>query len=848
MESKYCIVFTGINQIGEPIPGQRIEFSTIGSHDIGRGILGIEEKKCSRKQLTINIKKDHSITVNSSAINPSYLKKSNQDYFTLMNKSEEYKLEDGDHFSLLYEKYTFSVSIKDNKKNSIGTTGGGNSSSINKRKEPDQIGNQQQQQQQQKTDNNAIKIIEKKSQPSTMMDQDIQQKTKNNDYDEEDDSPQPPPNKKPCPFGSNCYRKNPDHFIQFSHPNDFKNDNNINSNSKPQPQQSKQISTGTGVNKTNNNDKMDHLTVPNKQLSDNEDNDSKSPQKKIQKTTTNNSIPDLNIPTTNTQQPTTKSSTINVQKDTTTSTSTTNQEQTNNNNSNDNNNLNSLNVTQIIGPKYRKKKMGDTKKRTLAFPFISTSIYNFDIEKASEIAFKAIQGYLNFHDKVDDIGLKMIVDKEHYSQTLQLFKKYFNNNWDSRFEILSIDDWNSINQLNLNCRIFAIETSWRLKKTPQNKFFYDELLGPKFESDTKARFPNPGKIGKVYPVPLTSESKFKKEYGVDYVLLVLGPNMNPVKPDCFKDYKESSPILSETYHALFSAIDTIDKLENKIKSDKEELQEIELLLEDDPNNDELLTMKSELVELIKTSSELLIQKTRNQQQLQQSNNNIVDDINNNNNNTPSPPISTTTSSTTNQIKKKEDESGKIGIGTACEAKYSVDGIWYNAVITGINKDGTYFVTYTDYGNTESLNLENIRPPTRSQKLIDNQQLEQKKYLITPDAIQEIPKSLKVLPTDSDDVKKQKLKKIHSIKSQNRLKLQDEQSKKKKQAWQDFQNKQKKTVPLSYTDKKKGSMFSTPDNLNGKVGVIGSGRGMTETQSFQSISKKSCTIISNPNGI
>jgi len=39
---------------------------------------------------------------------------------------------------------------------------------------------------------------------------------------------------------------------------------------------------------------------------------------------------------------------------------------------------------------------------------------------------------------------------------------------------------------------------------------------------------------------------------------------------------------------------TIQELELKLKSDKQELQEIELLLEEDPNDEELINLKNEL--------------------------------------------------------------------------------------------------------------------------------------------------------------------------------------------------------------------------------------------------------------
>lgn len=313
---------------------------------------------------------------------------------------------------------------------------------------------------------------------------------------------------------------------------------------------------------------------------------------------------------------------------------------------------------------------------------------------------------------------------------------------------------------------------------------------------------------------------------------------------------------------------SIEDLENKLKQDKTELLEIEALLEEDNNDDELQTLKNDLITIIKTTTDLIIKKQREKET-----NNIINNVttpinstsvavnntnNNNSNNNfnsssefknnniiiPPPTInkkSTFNDNDNNNIPSNiiEDNSfseTKMTVGSVCEGQYSVDGIWYRAKIDSINKDGTFVVTYTDYGNTETLTFDKIRPPTRSLKLLANQTLEQKKYLQAPDQIQVIPKSLKILPEDSEEVKKQKQKKIHSIKSMNRLKKVEEEGKQKTQAWKDFVNKPKKSIPGTFTDRKKTSMFSTGDGIHSKVGVIGSGRGMTESQQFQSLAK------------
>ncbi|GAM23158.1 hypothetical protein SAMD00019534_063330 [Acytostelium subglobosum LB1] len=332
-----------------------------------------------------------------------------------------------------------------------------------------------------------------------------------------------------------------------------------------------------------------------------------------------------------------------------------------------------------------------------------------------------------------------------------------------------------------------------------------------------------------------------------------------------------------------SIIITLQELKNKLDDDRQQLQEIEALLEEDPSNEELHTLKAELVDLIKKSSDLIVGKERELSAATAAQATATSSSHANSNtplynaaavssptsqtnhsdtlssssiaaaaaaaigitgtssSTKSSLSATTNTTTTATLSSPADSTVfKLMVGTKCEGKYSVDGVWYDAVIDEINKDGSYKVTYTEYGNSETLNVSDIRPVTR-QKVAGTVQDQSSRYTTAADSLQQIPKHLKILPDDSEEVKKQKQKKIHLIKSQNRLYKADEESKKKKQAWQDFQNKPKKSIPGTFTDKKRVSMFSTPDNVNGRVGVIGSGRGMTESTNF-SMSKKGCSIV------
>jgi len=95
------------------------------------------------------------------------------------------------------------------------------------------------------------------------------------------------------------------------------------------------------------------------------------------------------------------------------------------------------------------------------------------------------------------------------------------------------------------------------------------------------------------------------------------------------------------------------------------------------------------------------------------------------------------------------------------------------------------------------------------------------------ALEHIPKSLQILPTDSEKVRLMKKKRIKQLKSKTRFQQLEEDTTKKKSSWQDFlttagSKKQKTTNTIA----PKESIFRSPDSVDGRVGVVGSGKGMT----------------------
>lgn len=236
--------------------------------------------------------------------------------------------------------------------------------------------------------------------------------------------------------------------------------------------------------------------------------------------------------------------------------------------------------------------------------------------------------------------------------------------------------------------------------------------------------------------------------------------------------------------------ETVEELRVRLADARQQLKEIEDLLEAAPDDDELLGMKSDSMEVVALTEQQLRQKEQEESK----------------------------SSYFSSSSSASSQANLFAVGTICEAKFSEDGVWYKAEITSILDGGKYHVRYTEYGNAEVVSIADIRPLPEASKKAANNPL---KRPAVPDAFQQIPKSLQVLPTDSEEVRLAKRKRVKAIKSANRLKEREDEGKSKKSAWESFQKKPKKAVPMALSHKKKESIFKSPDG-GGRIGVTGSG--------------------------
>nr|CAN63860.1 hypothetical protein VITISV_037743 [Vitis vinifera] len=235
-----------------------------------------------------------------------------------------------------------------------------------------------------------------------------------------------------------------------------------------------------------------------------------------------------------------------------------------------------------------------------------------------------------------------------------------------------------------------------------------------------------------------------------------------------------------------------------------------------------------------------------------------------------------------------DHYGKFPIGTKVQAVWSEDGEWYEATIDSLTPDG-YYVSYDGWGNKEevygiihSKNRKKYRPqvdPGNVRPIQEevNALLEaEKEAEATKQAIKRkiaqaaatdfqsrsLPAKLRIEPDDPEDVKIAKRKKIHAFKSKMRFEQLEVTQNKRQNAWQQFQTTKGRAKKLVvglrpafgllscgllfpsiwvflvcflhaqigfFSGRKRESIFKSPDDPNGKVGVTGSGKGLTEFQ-------------------
>lgn len=198
---------------------------------------------------------------------------------------------------------------------------------------------------------------------------------------------------------------------------------------------------------------------------------------------------------------------------------------------------------------------------TLAFPSISTADFQFDHEKASDIIVEKVEEFIN---KLGNARL-VLVDLTHKSKILSLVKdKAAQRKIDPNKFFTFVGDITCLySKGGLRCNVIANAANWRLKPGGGgvNAAIFG-AAGPSLEIATRERAKSLAP-GRALVVPLPSISPLFSREGVTHVIHVLGPNMNPQRPNCLNNYNEGSKILREAYSSLFEGFASILKERSK---------------------------------------------------------------------------------------------------------------------------------------------------------------------------------------------------------------------------------------------------------------------------------------------
>jgi len=233
-----------------------------------------------------------------------------------------------------------------------------------------------------------------------------------------------------------------------------------------------------------------------------------------------------------------------------------------------------------------------------------------------------------------------------------------------------------------------------------------------------------------------------------------------------------------------------------------QLQQVEAALTTDPDNDDLLKLKSDLQEVITLTQELVSSQT----QKASNNDSDADDDDDDEEELPSAAASSAAIAAETRAWLSSDYAWKAG--DKCRAPWSDNHQYYAAKVDEVLEDGTCSVIFEKYGTTEITQLSLLRPWDEA---AEEEAAAAKK-----------PKTKKDLSIAQREYKKKKAQK-----KAQRLKQMEDEREQDKNKWINFNSK---VFSKTSKGKVKKSIFATPDSTSGRVGVgtCGvSGRPMTK---------------------
>ncbi|KAL1412428.1 hypothetical protein Q8F55_000173 [Vanrija albida] len=222
---------------------------------------------------------------------------------------------------------------------------------------------------------------------------------------------------------------------------------------------------------------------------------------------------------------------------------------------------------------------------------------------------------------------------------------------------------------------------------------------------------------------------------------------------------------------------------------RDQLALVNIQLEGDPDNEDLLNLKSEFLELISLTEQAAAASAPKGES--------------------SKGKSKAKDSGSGGSNLNWQEQGEYKAGMDCMAKYAKDGKWYPARINGVvgSKDSPlYTITFKGYSSSTNVPVTSLRPHD-------------------PTAPIPQPVERKRQHEDLSEREKEKKKK-KGEKWMESQKAKSEEARGKQNAWEKFGKKaQKKGIFIAGLEGK--SVFRTSESATGRVGVYNSGKPMTD---------------------
>lgn len=124
------------------------------------------------------------------------------------------------------------------------------------------------------------------------------------------------------------------------------------------------------------------------------------------------------------------------------------------------------------------------------------------------------------------------------------------------------------------------------------------------------------------------------------------------------------------------------------------------------------------------------------------------------------------------------------IGAKCQAIFTQDGLWYDAVIENSTETG-YIVKFNDYASSEEVKFDQIRFKTEDPKKATSSQAKRPIEEITTAAGYKYPKNLMIKPDDTDQVRANKKRKMDMLKKEQKKEREEQMSTNEANSWKKF---------------------------------------------------------------